>query len=236
MKLESQFLYRAFSKLAREVRPKPKQSTSHEDRPSGFFSPHLRLIDKSSVQEFITQYRQTHQTNGALHFLDVGGRHGEYRKFAEGYTYSILEIDLNATSPEIKHGDICSCPQIPSNTYDVVFSNNVFEHLQEPWNAALESVRICKPGGLLICMAPFSWRYHPVPVDNFRFSHSGLAYLFERSGTVETLLAGYDLHNRRRDHRGGKVAGGLDVPPVDELGGWREHWLAIYVGRKRNHS
>jgi hypothetical protein len=81
-------------------------------------------------------------------------------------------------------------------------------------------------------MAPFSWRYHPVPLDCFRYTHTGLAYLFERTGQVETRLSGYDISNRRKNAMGGKVANGLDIPPKDHLGGWREHWLTIYVGRK----
>lgn len=93
-------------------------------------------------------------------------------------------------------------------------------------------MRICKEGGLLICLAPFSWRYHPTPVDNFRYTHNGLKYLFERTGDVKTLLAGYDISNRRKNAKGGKISGGLDIVPTDDLGGWREHWLTIFIGEK----
>lgn len=99
-----------------------------------------------------------------------------------------------------------------------IFSNNVFEHIMEPWAAAAECVRILKKNGITIHIAPFSWRYHPVPVDYFRYSHDGLKHLFERTGEIETLLSAYDISERRKDHRGGKI-GILDVPPVDELGG-----------------
>ena len=65
------------------------------------------------------------------------------------------------------YGDICDCPQIPDESYDIVFSTSVFEHIKEPWKAAKECVRITKKGGINVHLTLFSWRYHPVPVDCF---------------------------------------------------------------------
>ncbi|MEM0982797.1 MAG: class I SAM-dependent methyltransferase [Planctomycetota bacterium] len=195
-------------------------------------SPDLRFVEWSEVEELVRSIVEP-----GMRFLDVGGRHGEFAHLAEGCAYVSLEIDEDARAEGTIIGDITSCPQIDSASFDVVFSNNVFEHVREPWRAADECVRICKPGGLLVHAAPFAWRYHPVPVDMFRYTHEGLRYLFERCevgkvGRCETVFAGYDIERRRRDHRGGKI-GTLDVPPIDELGGWREHWRAVYVGRVR---
>ena len=67
----------------------------------------------------------------------------------------------------------------------------------------------------------------------WRFTHKGLAHLFERRGDVEPLVAAYDIKTRRKDNRGGVLENYLDVPPVDEMGGWRENWNVVYVGRKR---
>lgn len=167
-----------------------------------------------------------------MSFLDVGGRNGEWAHIADGFEYSILDIEHSLSAHNVIVGDICDCPHITSEMYDVVFSHNLLEHVKEPWRAAEECVRIAKKGGLLVHIAPFSWRYHPFPEDHYRFSHSGLAYLFERTGQVKRLLSGYDISSRRVNSRGGKVPGGLDIPPIDDLGGWRENWLTIYVGRK----
>lgn len=197
-------------------------------------SPDIRLLSRSEVKELIQEFRR--ERGGGLRFLDVGGRHGEFQPFAEGFEYVALEIDQSARAPGVMIGDICHCPEIESASFDVVFSNNVFEHLREPWAAAAECVRLARPGGLIAQIAPFSWRYHPFPIDFYRFSHDGLRYLFERTGEVETVLCGYDISKRRVDSRGGKVAGNRDVPPIDELGGWRENWLTLYVGRKRQPS
>ena len=194
-------------------------------------SPHLESATFEDLCEVVRGF-----VRPGMRFLDVGGRHGEWAHLAEGCEYVALDIDPGARAPGVIIADITSCPQIESSSFDVVFSCNVFEHLYEPWSAADECVRIVKPGGLLAHTAPFAWRYHPVPVDTFRYTHEGMRYLFERAprgenGRCETVLCGYDVQKRRKDIRGGKL-GLLDVPPIDELGGWRENWRTIYAGRR----
>lgn len=189
------------------------------------YSPHLNILEREDIFALIRGEAGPGKT-----FLDVGGRDGERRDLAEAFGYQILDLEPG-TSDAIK-GDICCCPEIPDDSYDVVFSMNLLEHVTDPWAAAAEMTRITRPGGLLMHLAPFAWRYHPFPEDYWRFSHSGLKLLFERTGNVSTLVSGYDIQMRRKDHRGGALPDNLDVPPVDQLGGWREHWHAIWVGRK----
>jgi len=164
-------------------------------------------------------------------YLEVGGRKGERADFAEGFEYFAMDIEPRADHVVV--GDICACPEIPSNTYDVVTSFDVFEHLKRPWDAAKECIRIAKPGGLLIHRTLFAYRYHPIPIDYWRFSAQGLEYLFHCDGETETILKGYDLTSRRKDDRGIPMRDLRDVPPVDLWGGFRERWLTLYVGRKR---
>lgn len=194
------------------------------------YSPHLVFLPDKFLTKCIKKRRKA--CKGKMYFLDVGGRKGRHRnKYAAGYEYHILDIDRKCKKHGAIYGDICGCPQIASGSYDVVFSHNVFEHLREPWRAAEECVRLTKKGGLLIHSAPFSWRYHPVPVDCYRYTHDGLEYLFRRTGLIKTVFAGYDdISNRRGDSRGGKLPGKLDVPPIDHMGGWRENWRAVFVG------
>jgi SAM-dependent methyltransferase len=228
MNIPSNFLYSVFSKLAGIFKP-PRRILVKV--PDGFYSPHLQFcIKEDIVKKHISDYKMSH--SGNLSFIDVGGRYGAHEDFAKGFDYKVLEIDETVNADHVIIGDICHCPQIPDNTFDVCFSNYVFEHLKQPWLAAEECIRITKKGGLLIHLLPFSWRYHPVPVDFYRYTHDGIAYLFEKNGSVERIISAYDISLRRKDHRGGKIDKGLDVPPVDELGGWREHWTTVYVARK----
>jgi len=198
------------------------------------FSKYLKICQwESVVLKYVSQYKITHKSN--LSFLDVGGRNGEYKCFAEGFeNYNILEVDKSAKGSNLIYGNICRCNDIKDNTYDIVFSRDVFEHIKEPWLAAEECSRITKPGGLNIHITLFSWRWHPVPVDMFRYTHEGLSFLFERTNKIQTLFAGYDLVNRRHNTMGGKMKNKVDAVPLDEMGGFRENWRVVYAGKKND--
>ena len=197
----------------------------------GGHSPHLRFATSQRVAaDAIRDYVQAHGKRGRL--LDVGGRAGLYHQYAGPLEFTVLDLEPEGTGERMIRADICSCPEVPSGSFDIVFSHNTFEHLAEPWLAAGEMGRLLKANGLAIVITCFSWRYHPVPGDYFRFSHAALEVMFERYGRLETVTSGYDLRHRREDRQGGRLPGGLDNPPIDELGGWRENWLVYYVGRK----
>ena len=66
-------------------------------------------------------------------------------------------------------------------------------------------------------MAPFSWRYHPYPVDLYRFTPEGLNQLFNHSAQYDVLEKGFDISLRRKDGRGGNLPNNADTPPVDSL-------------------
>ncbi len=139
--------------------------------------------------EVITKLLATERERlgGTPTYLDVGGRKGERAGVAQGYQY--LAMDLEPRAEHVVVGDICHCPEIPDNTYDVVASYDVFEHLQRPWDAARECIRITKPGGLLVHRTLFAYRYHPIPIDYWRFTAQGLEYLFTRDGDVRCAKA-----------------------------------------------
>ncbi|MGJ9412685.1 class I SAM-dependent methyltransferase [Aeromicrobium sp. CF4.19] len=140
--------------------------------------------------------------------------------------------DLNLEASDIPStiiADITGCAdEIEDDRFDLVFSSDVFEHIDRPWLAAEEISRILKPGGIAVTHTLFSWRNHPCPIDYWRYSAECLEFLF--SG-LQTLEKGYDLSQRRNDQPGFWESGN-DSVPVDGLGGWREHWSVWHVGRK----
>ena len=160
-------------------------------------------------------------------FLDFGARDGALRQFAAGCEYTGADIFPREAS--IIQADICDCPQILDDSYDIVFSFDVFEHVERPWDAARECMRITRPGGLVVCRTLFSYRYHPEPNDFWRFSAQCLNHLFNARGEAETLVSGYDVRERRRNRKGVFLD---HRPPIDWLGGWRENWQVLWIGRK----
>jgi SAM-dependent methyltransferase len=166
-----------------------------------------------------------------LSFLDIGARDGIKTSLAAGYNYT--GMDISPASEDVIFGDICDCPDIPDNTYDVVFSMDVLEHVKYPWKAAKESIRITKPGGLIIHRTLFAYRYHPCPEDYWRYTSQGLELLFTDSNETTTVLKGYETRKRRRNHRGSNAR---SKPPIDWLGGFRENWQVLWIGRKNLQS
>ena len=53
-------------------------------------------------------------------------------------------------------GDVAQLP-CPENTFDVVISNNVLEHLSQPAMVFSEVCRVLKPGGTFLAKTPNAW-------------------------------------------------------------------------------
>jgi SAM-dependent methyltransferase len=194
-----------------------------------------------------------------LKFLDVGGKDGELRYllgitknlefdpkiYAKNFAlfsqkYEYFGLDLNPVGNEnLLVGDICHSDFLESHggfqeAFDVIYSNNVFEHLRRPWIAAQHLTCMVKPGGLIITVVPFSQRYHEDPEDFFRYTHRGIISLFEDYGAYDVLQAGYDIAGRRNDWQGS--GNNNDLVPQDKFGAWRETWFTVAIMRKRTIS
>ena len=208
----------------------------------------------ASKEETARSYVFAERGDG-LNFLDVGARDGAltyllgisgnldysesaYRANLERFRgkYNYYGMDLKSEgSPNVLIGDICAADYVPEHAafagfFDVVYSNNVFEHLRRPWIAAANILALLKPGGLGIVIVPFAQRYHQVPEDYFRYTHAGARSLFEDAGAIEVLTCGYDLSGRRNDWQGSGENN--DIVPEDRFGAWRETWFTLLVFRK----
>jgi SAM-dependent methyltransferase len=168
-----------------------------------------------------TILRRTGVAGGRV--LEIGGRRYPRHTVFEGFQYENMDL-----VPELASvvGDITRCPQIPDSSYDVVLSVDVFEHVKEPWLAAKEIQRILAPGGVSYTSTLFSWRYHPCPVDFWRFTPDALTFLFNELNVVE---CNFDVVERRRDMR---KKSQRDPMPIDALGGWRENVRVFHAGVK----
>lgn len=73
------------------------------------------------------------------------------------------EIYKNPYLDEAKQLDIIS-NKIPyeDNTFDMVFSDNVMEHIQNPDLVLSEVFRVLKPGGCFLYKTPNKWHYMPI--------------------------------------------------------------------------
>lgn len=152
--------------------------------------------------------------------LGVGGPSRHLYKVKMGarvYDLNINERDYKKSKRKYKRpliiGSIFNAP-FKDNTFDACFSSNVFEHLNEPWRAAEECVRVTKSGGLILLFTVFAWKYHDRP-DYYRYSTDGIKYLFERTGKVITMKTNMIKIEKKK------------------WPGWREYWRTYYYGVKK---
>lgn len=103
--------------------------------------------------------------------LDVGGKktnkRGTFRPplaSVECWNYVNTEA---ATEPDY----LASAEQMPIQdcSYDMVLLSEVLEHLGEPEKALAEASRVLRPGGALVCAAPFLYPLHADPEDYQRW-------------------------------------------------------------------
>ncbi len=161
------------------------------------------------------------KTSGRL--LEIGGRKNPYKERFSSWEYH--NLDLSETAPGVIRGDITGCPEIASESFDAIISVDVFEHIDRPWLAAPEICRLLKPGGLTYHSTLFSWRYHPCPIDYWRFTPDALKFLFAE---LECVQSGFDDLERRRNI----IGRGKNKLVADAFGGWRENQRVYFGGRK----
>lgn len=126
--------------------------------------------------------------------LDLGSRksaawHVTQRPLLEGYDCDYVGADV-AAGPNVDL--VMKQPyRIParSNSFDVVMSNQVFEHIPFPWVSFLEACRVVKPGGLIFLVAPSRGQRHGA-VDSWRYYPDSMLALaaYARMDLVETYV------------------------------------------------
>jgi SAM-dependent methyltransferase len=160
---------------------------------------------------------------------EIGGSvSGNARDHFSEFNYVNLDILDSDKIPTIVM-DLCEPVDAKfEDRFDFILSHWVFEHLAAPWVTARNIARMLKPGGLSVTVTVFSWRYHPVPEDYWRFTPQGLSYIF---APLETLDAAF-FPRDRREGTVSRMPNGADRVPVDIYGGWLENWAVYHVGRK----
>jgi SAM-dependent methyltransferase len=79
---------------------------------------------------------------------------------------------------------VADAQRIPlrDNSIDGVHCGALFEHLQDPQEAAAELFRVMKPGAIGFIGTPFMQPFHGYPSHYQNFTHAGHQRLFERAG------------------------------------------------------
>lgn len=121
--------------------------------------------------------------------LDIGCGRKPYEHLFQGKTYKgidVAESGHNHLSSSVdKYYDGVNIPY-PDNSFDLVFSTQVFEHAESLDDLMAEARRVLRPRGYIIVTMPFVWPEHEMPYDFRRFTSVGIKQWLTSHG-VEVL-------------------------------------------------
>ena len=119
-------------------------------------------------------------TSSKLDVLDVGSLDGKgnynYSTIfnEENWTYTGLDFQAG-NNVDIVVTDIYNWFEVEDNTYDVVISGQLFEHLEFFWLTMSQIERVLRPGGYVCIIAPSAGPKHGGDMPNcYRFYEDGL--------------------------------------------------------------
>jgi len=90
-----------------------------------------------------------------------------------------LEI---SDGPNIDYVGSAGSISVSDDVFDLVISQEVLEHLQDPFLSMKEMRRVLRTGGRCSIQIPFIIGYHPCPNDYWRFTKEGIVSLAEKAG------------------------------------------------------
>lgn len=112
-------------------------------------------------------------------------------------------------------GDIHKLSQYFDKKFDLIFSSAVFEHLAMPWKAAVEIIKLLKPGGYVFIETHYSFGSHERPWHFFQYSEEALNILFPSKFGMKCIKKGCSnliigqFSEEASEYLKGRVVGGL---------------------------
>lgn len=94
-----------------------------------------------------------------LHILEIGGRDGYQANIISKKGHSVTSIDINPIYPQfhtVQKGTINQL-DFKENSFDIIYSSNMLQELQDIEEAFNEIKRVLKEDGLIIHIVPTTW-------------------------------------------------------------------------------
>jgi len=147
---------------------------------------HLKLLRKN-VERLIGKHLKNRDN---LILADMGCGEMPYESLIKPYVNKYIGVDLPGNLKATTHIDLKTnrC-DLEDDSCDIVWSVQVLEHVMDPSIYLKECCRILKPEGKLLLSTHGHWKYHADPIDNWRWTSSGLKLEIENAGfsVIETI-------------------------------------------------
>ncbi len=91
--------------------------------------------------------------------LDLGAREGHQTRWLQSRGYEVTSADVDVAFPECRQIDANEPLPFADDSFDLVWSSEVIEHLREPGRSLAELRRVTAPGGDIILTTPNSYMW-----------------------------------------------------------------------------
>ena len=122
-----------------------------------------------------------------LRCLDVGCGNRPYEYLFQYGNYVGVDVKSSGRPLEMKQADYfydgVTLP-LEDDSFDMVMSTQVLEHVPSPSALIFEMARVCKSGGAVVVSLPFVYQQHEEPYDYFRFTQFGIEELLKKAGLI----------------------------------------------------
>jgi SAM-dependent methyltransferase len=94
------------------------------------------------------------------------------------------------SDPQLDAEVIADATALPfrSGSIDRVASNSVLEHIAYPHDVLRETLRVLRPGGVMVIVMPFVWRQHGYPDDHVRLTPGFFERVCPEIGFVDVTV------------------------------------------------
>ncbi len=147
----------------------------------------MASLNRIVMQQISRQWLQDLDP-ASLDAAEISGNWGERLGFRSHQAFHYPDFDACLAPFRNEAGKVMK--------FDIILANQVWEHIERPYAATKNVLRMLRPGGWFWLAVPFFVPFHAAPVDCSRWSARGLRNLLIETGFEEDSIMSAQWGNR----------------------------------------